>query len=62
MTLTERLLAALYISEGWYENWNIYRNNDCRIWRRYALYSKLRSVIVYDRVMAGENPQNREVM
>ena len=50
MTYLERLFAALYISEAWY---SLFASTvDCRPCDK--IYGRTRSVVVFDRVMAGE--------
>ena len=54
LTKLERLFAALYISEGWYETYSIYYNDEKnKRNKRYGLFAKMRGVIVFDRVMDG---------
>jgi hypothetical protein len=38
------LFAALYISEGWYDNWR----------RTKKVYSKARAIVLFDRVINQE--------
>lgn len=45
MTHLERLFAALYVSEGWYDGW---KTNGER------LYWKARAIVVFDRVLCGD--------
>ena len=45
MTHIERLLGALYVSEGWYASW---QNRP----RRIAF--KARAMVVYDRIICNE--------
>lgn len=53
MTKLERLLAALYVSEGWYETFNTQFFEKNKRNKRYGLYAKMRCVIIYDRIMSG---------
>jgi len=41
-----RLFAALYVSEGWYSAWLTRKNRP---------YYRARAVVLFDRVMAGED-------
>lgn len=53
MTQRERTAWALYASEGWRSVWDS-REIFTRIFgKRYALYAKTRSIVVFDRAITG---------
>ena len=52
MTHLERLFAALYVSDGWYEGWATYGKR---------LHYKARAVVLFDRVLCGDRVRTNEI-
>lgn len=51
LTKLERLFAALYVSEGWYEKFLDYYTEKNKTLKQFGLFAKMRGVIIYDRIM-----------
>lgn len=50
-----QLLAALWVTQGWYDVYRDWLTSGSPRRRRFAQYSRTRAVVLYDRILNNEN-------
>lgn len=60
MKQRERTAWALYASEGWRSVWDSRGIFNILFGRRYSLYAKTRSIVLFDRALAGRFDDSKE--